>query len=81
MPEVVVRYTIMPCCTAVGDVAGKASIRGIKIPSVLVGLAWLVAVISRFAFGVVVLMPTCAKQKVFTNKKMISNGFIIFKNN
>lgn len=50
----------MPFWAAVGLVVGKALIRGINIPSVLLGEATLLAGISKLAFGATVPIPTCA---------------------
>ena len=54
MPAVVVTSW-----SAVGVVEGNSSILGMSNPSVLAGVAMLVAEISNDAFGSVFPMPTC----------------------
>jgi hypothetical protein len=58
-------------------VAGKAFILGTKIPSVGVGAAELVAIISKVAFGTVVLMPTCENPNFDAKQKMVMKIFFI----
>ena len=56
----VVKKTSIPSWSAPGFVAGNTLIRGIKIPSVAVGVAALDAGISNRLFGEVVPIPTWA---------------------
>ncbi|AXY74682.1 hypothetical protein D3H65_12120 [Paraflavitalea soli] len=69
-PAAVVRYTIMPCCSTVGFTAGKASILGMIIPSVLEGEAGFVALISNTELGVVVPTPTCWAKRPLESSKL-----------
>ena len=59
----------MPCCAAVGLIAGKAFTLGISNPSVLEGVAAFVASMSNCASGEVVLMPICAWLSINKSKR------------
>ena len=73
-----VAKTSIPFWSKVGLLAGKSSTRGIKIPSVLLGVTTLLAVMSKIAFGLVLFIPTCALTQRDTQRiKIVSIFFII----
>jgi hypothetical protein len=59
-------------------VAGKTSILGINNPSLFDGAVALVARMSNTAFGVVVLIPTCAKESTPNKLHATKNSFFNF---
>ena len=77
MPTELVRNTNIPSCAAVGLTAGNALIRGIRIPSELVGAVALDAEMSSCAFGDVFPIPTCEKADWKEIASRINNSFII----
>ena len=71
--------TNIPSCAAVGFVAGKLFICGIKIPSLLFGAVILDDLTSNFALGVVVPIPTWAYEDIEIKNNSASN-FVFIKN-